>query len=126
MGANNISLPEPLLAEIQSAAQAENRSVDEVLQEALRQYLDDRSWTKILGYGQRRAKELGLTEADNIEVRGPLVKSLQYQCQGKVEMSPRWQSRNVPFCLRLCETHVILPVPVKRRRALVATNPIKE
>jgi|ERR1019366_2851547 Arc/MetJ-type ribon-helix-helix transcriptional regulator len=79
MGANNISLPEPLLAEIQSAAQAENRSVDEVLQEALRQYLDDRSWTKILGYGQRRAKELGLTEADNIEVRGPLVKSLQYQ-----------------------------------------------
>ena len=60
----NISLPEPLLAEIQSAAQAENRSVDEVLQEAVRQYLDDRSWTKILGYGQRRAKELGLTEAD--------------------------------------------------------------
>jgi hypothetical protein len=47
-------------------------------------------------------------------------------CQGKVEMSPRWQSRNVPFCLRLCEAHVILPVPVKRRRALVATNPIKE
>ena len=61
---NNISLPEPLLAEIQSAAQAENRSVEEILQEAIRQYLDNRSWTKILGYGQRRAKELGLTEAD--------------------------------------------------------------
>ena len=61
---NNISLPEPLLAEILSAAQAENRSVEEILQEAIRQYLDNRSWTKILGYGQRRAKELGLTEAD--------------------------------------------------------------
>ena len=52
------------LAEIQSAAQAENRSVEEILQEAIRQYLDNRSWTKILGYGQRRAKEVGLTEAD--------------------------------------------------------------
>ena len=47
-------------------------------------------------------------------------------CQGKVEMSPSWQSRNVPFCPALCEVHVILPVPVKRRRALVATNPIEE
>ena len=47
-------------------------------------------------------------------------------CQGKVEMSPRWQSRNVPFCPGLSEVHVNLRVPVKRRRALVATNPIKE
>ena len=41
-------------------------------------------------------------------------------------MSPSWQSRNVPFLPVLCEVHGILPVPVKRRRALVATNPIKE
>jgi hypothetical protein len=34
--ANNISLPEPLLAEIQSAAQAEHRSVDEVLTDAVK------------------------------------------------------------------------------------------
>ena len=47
-------------------------------------------------------------------------------CQGKVEMSPSWQSRNVPFAWVFWETHVILPVPVKRRRALVATNPIEE
>ena len=33
--ANNISLPEPLLAEIQIAAQAEHRTVDEVLTDQL-------------------------------------------------------------------------------------------
>ena len=47
-------------------------------------------------------------------------------CQGKVEMSPSWQSRNVPFCLGLCGVRGILRVPVKRRRALLASNPIKE
>jgi hypothetical protein len=47
-------------------------------------------------------------------------------CQGKVEMSPFWQSRNVPFSLGLCGLHVNLRAPVKRRRALLASNPIKE
>jgi hypothetical protein len=41
-------------------------------------------------------------------------------------MSPSWQSRNVPLARVFWEAHVILPVPVKRRRALVATNPIEE
>jgi hypothetical protein len=48
------------------------------------------------------------------------------ECQGKVEMSPSWQSRNVVFYLGLCGVRVNLLVPVKRRRALVATNPIEE
>ena len=30
----------------------------------MRQYLVDRSWTKILAFGHGRAKELNLTEAD--------------------------------------------------------------
>jgi hypothetical protein len=47
-------------------------------------------------------------------------------CQGKVEMSPSRQSRNVVFVAGLLEMRVSLRVPVKRRRALVATNPIKE
>ena len=48
------------------------------------------------------------------------------ECRGKVEMSPRWQSRNVPFSPGLLGVRVTLLVPVKRRRALVATNPIEE
>ena len=62
--ANNISLPDPLLAEIKSAAQAEHRSVDEVLADAVKRYLEDRSWTSLLSRGQEHAKDLGIEEAD--------------------------------------------------------------
>lgn len=62
--ANNISLPEPLLAEIQSAAQAEHRSVDEVLTDAVKRYVEERSWMKLLDYGAERAKVLGVKESD--------------------------------------------------------------
>jgi hypothetical protein len=41
-------------------------------------------------------------------------------------MSAFWQSRNVRFAPAVSGVHVILLVPVKRRQALVATNPIKE
>lgn len=62
--ANNISLPEPLLAEIRSAARAEHRSVDEVLIDAVKRYVEERSWTKLLDYGVERAKTLGIKESD--------------------------------------------------------------
>jgi hypothetical protein len=61
---NNISLPELLLAEIQSAAQAEHRSLDEVFTDAVRRYVEERSWTQLLGYGAERAKALGVKESD--------------------------------------------------------------
>ena len=48
------------------------------------------------------------------------------QCQGKIEMSPSQQSRNVPFSLGLSGVRVNLRVSVKRRRALLASNPIEE
>ena len=60
----NISLPEPLLAEIQSAAQEEHRSVDEVLTDAVKRYVEERSWTRLLDYGAERAKALGVRESD--------------------------------------------------------------
>lgn len=62
--ANNISLPQPLLAEIQSAAEAEHRSVTEVLTDAVKRYVEERSWTKLLDYGAERAKTLGVKESD--------------------------------------------------------------
>lgn len=62
--AKNISLPEPLLAEIQSAAQAEHRSVDEVLADAVKRYVEERSWTKLPEYSTERAKALGVKESD--------------------------------------------------------------
>jgi metal-responsive CopG/Arc/MetJ family transcriptional regulator len=62
--ANNISLPEPLLAEVRSAAEAEHRSVDEVLIDAVKRYVDERSWKKLLDYGAEQAKTLGIKESD--------------------------------------------------------------
>jgi hypothetical protein len=61
-----------------------------------------------------------------IQVASLFNQLLQHFCQGKVEMSPSRQSRNVPFSLGLGGVHVNLRVPVKRRRAMLASNPIKE
>src|ERR1022692_234001 len=47
-------------------------------------------------------------------------------CQGKVEMSYSLQSRNVRFCGAGERVRVILTMPVKRRRAMLASNPIEE
>lgn len=64
MAANNVSLPEPLLAEVRNAAEVEHRTVDEVLADAVKSYLEDRSWTRLLEYGQERAAEMGIKESD--------------------------------------------------------------
>ncbi len=61
---NNIAIPPSLLAEIQAAAEEEKRPAEEILREAIERYLENRRWQRILAYGQQRARELGLTEAD--------------------------------------------------------------
>ena len=61
---NSISLPEGLLAGIRCAAEAEHRSVDDVLADAVQRYLEDRSWTNLLDYGAERARALGIEESD--------------------------------------------------------------
>jgi hypothetical protein len=47
-------------------------------------------------------------------------------CQRKVEMSYSLQSRNVRFQPGGESVRVNLAVPVKRRRAMLASNPIEE
>ena len=47
-------------------------------------------------------------------------------CQRKVEMSYSLQSRNVLFCQGGAKLRGSLGVPVKRRRAMLASNPIEE
>jgi metal-responsive CopG/Arc/MetJ family transcriptional regulator len=64
MAAGNISLPEPLLAEIQSTAQAEHRTADEVVADAVRVYLERQSWAQFVERNARRAKGMGITEND--------------------------------------------------------------
>lgn len=64
MASSNVSLSEELLAGIKNAAEAEHRSVDEVLAEAVKRYLEDHSWTTLLSYGSEKAQTLGIAESD--------------------------------------------------------------
>jgi hypothetical protein len=47
-------------------------------------------------------------------------------CQGKVETSASQQSRTFRFRVATREVRGSLGVPVKRRRAMLASNPIEE
>jgi plasmid stability protein len=60
---NNLHVPDELLAELQSKAAAEGKSVDE-LEEALRKGLENRAWQELLAYGLERGSASGYTEED--------------------------------------------------------------
>ena len=59
-----ITIPLALLAQVQAAADEENRPAADLLREAVERYLRERRWQKIFAYGEERARTLGLTEAD--------------------------------------------------------------
>ena len=60
----NIELPKELVDEAREAAEAEQRPVDRLIEDAVRQYLDDHKWRTLVQSGQRRAQVKGLTEDD--------------------------------------------------------------
>lgn len=57
---HNISIPETLLAEVRSAAEAEQRSADELVQEAVERHLRRKRLDKLYAYGESRAREEGI------------------------------------------------------------------
>jgi CopG family transcriptional regulator/antitoxin EndoAI len=50
--------------QVEKVRREEGRTKSELLREALRKYMLDRQWRGITSYGQRRAKELGITPDD--------------------------------------------------------------
>ena len=60
----NVRLSEGLLAKVVNAAQAENRTPDELREDAAELYLKNRRWQKLLGFGEQKARDLGLTAED--------------------------------------------------------------
>jgi predicted transcriptional regulator len=58
------SLPEGLLAAIEKIAREQNRSVGEVLTEAVNRYIQEQQWQALKGYGQARAQERGLSDTE--------------------------------------------------------------
>jgi metal-responsive CopG/Arc/MetJ family transcriptional regulator len=57
-------LPPEMQDALAEAARAENRQPEELIQDAVRQYLKDRHWQKLLWYGQERAHTLGYDHSD--------------------------------------------------------------
>jgi metal-responsive CopG/Arc/MetJ family transcriptional regulator len=60
----SVKLPKALLAELQKTAAEQNKSVDEVVQEALRAHLRDREWREIIDEARERTAKLGIREED--------------------------------------------------------------
>jgi metal-responsive CopG/Arc/MetJ family transcriptional regulator len=64
IGQANTSLPGELMAEVRKLAQAEDRSPDEVVQEAVERYLQSRRLKEIFAHGEERGQRSGIREND--------------------------------------------------------------
>jgi hypothetical protein len=58
------TIPVSLMAEVERVARAQQRTVSEVLAEAVDRYIKDEQWNSLKAYGRERARARGLTEAD--------------------------------------------------------------
>ncbi len=57
-------MPESLMAEVQKRAEAEQRSPEELVQEAVERYLRLKRRGKLYVYGEMQARKLGIREED--------------------------------------------------------------
>ena len=60
----SITLPPEMLARAAEIARREHRTMSELVREALRDYERKNWWSEMNAFGQAKAAELGLTEAD--------------------------------------------------------------
>ena len=58
------SIPVTLMAEVERVARAQERTVGQVLTEAVDRYLKEEQWQSLKAYGREKALARGLTEAD--------------------------------------------------------------
>ena len=65
---NNVRVSDELLAQLQTKAQAEGKTIDELAEEAMRKGLEERDWQDLLAYGRQTGRESGYTDADVPEI----------------------------------------------------------
>ena len=58
------SLPPEMAERVREVMAEEDRTMSELIREALRLYMDDREWRSLVRYGQRRAREQGIAPED--------------------------------------------------------------
>ena len=63
----SITLPEPMLERAKQRALKENRTMSELVREALRSYETGRTLAELQVYGQERAREMGITTEDDVD-----------------------------------------------------------
>lgn len=51
-----VNMPSSLRAELQAAADEEQRTSDELVREAVERYLKDRGWRRLLAYREQQAR----------------------------------------------------------------------
>jgi len=64
MADSTIRMPEALMAEVQKRAAAEARAPEELVQEAVEQYLRRKRREKLYAHGEEQARKLGIREED--------------------------------------------------------------
>jgi len=60
----SVTLPPEMLSRVVALAKKENRTMSELVREALRQYERRQWWEETNAYGRARAKALGISEKD--------------------------------------------------------------
>jgi metal-responsive CopG/Arc/MetJ family transcriptional regulator len=66
---NLVHNPTPEMAvELEEVMREEKRGKSELVREALRRYMEDVRWRKIYRYGELKAQETGISEADVVDI----------------------------------------------------------
>lgn len=64
----NIALPKDLVKKVDQVARKEYRNRSELIREALRVYLKDKSeWDEIFRYGKKAGKRLGIKSEEDVD-----------------------------------------------------------
>ena len=63
----HLVMPPLLVAEMKAVAEAEGKTLDEVAQNAVQRFLEDRHWQELVRYGNDQAARLGLTSYDDVQ-----------------------------------------------------------
>ena len=61
---HRILVSDDVWAQLEAKARAEGRPVDQLVEETLRDGLEERSWQELIAYGQERGRISGIVEAD--------------------------------------------------------------
>ena len=61
---HRILVSDDVWAQLEAKARAEGRPIDQLVEDTLRDGLEERSWQDLIGYGRERGRKSGIIEAD--------------------------------------------------------------